>query len=567
MIPTRYLFVFLLSGWILASLEAQYRAPHDIYWLEFKTKQDKDYPYSIFQPQAYLSPRALERRRKQGILIDSLDLPVPPRYLRELQAGGYEIHAVSKWFNSAAVYVANPAAYARLANFDFIQRIEPLGPRRPVLAPRPLERHNKEPKFNARTEYHGAAANQAFMLGVPLLHARGYAGQGLHLAIFDGGFTSVDRMPAFDSLHQRQQILGTHDFVQGDTFVYESSNHGTNVLATMGSNIPYLIVGTSPEADYYLFKTEDVGGEFRIEEFNWTAAIERADSLGVDLINSSLGYTKFNDTLMSYRYAQLNGETALCTRAADIAVRKGVFVVNSAGNEGNGDWHYIGAPADGKEVLAVGATRGDGVKANFSSFGPSYDGRIKPNVAAQGQRTTVAGQGYDVTTSNGTSFSGPVMAGAVASLWTALPELNARQLRWMVQLAGHQASQPDSALGFGIPNLAQALLQELKAQESFLLYLVQDKPNQRPELQTAGSRLRRVQDWNVFVFANQGAELYYRVYNTLGQEVYRSPISSTRPMHFYAPAIPEGWETWPQGTYTLRLHLAGYEYYHYFHKE
>ena len=302
------------------------------------------------------------------------------------------------------------------------------------------------------------------MLAGHVLHSMGHEGQGKKVAIFDGGFSSVYRMPAFDSLYANNRILGTRDFVEGDEFVYEASSHGTQVLSCMAANLPYLVMGTAPGASYYLFKTEDVGSEFKIEEFNWVAAAEYADSLGIDVINSSLGYTTFNDETMNYSYEDLNGKTGICSRGADIAVEKGMLVVNSAGNEGDGSWKYIGTPADGINVISVGAVKSNGSRASFSSYGPTPDGRIKPNVSAQGSRAIVAGmKGYAVTSTDGTSFSSPIMAGMVTTLWSAFPNKTNWEIKDAIEASGNQSTKPDSSLGFGIPDFFRAYVYLMEA--------------------------------------------------------------------------------------------------------
>lgn len=442
-------------------IDYSYRG-YSLFWVELTDKDQT--PYSVFHPQEFLSPRALARRTRMGIGIEENDLPVDPAYIRNIEQMGASIHARSKWFNSLAIHTQDTALLKRINALPFVKRIRPLGYYRAVTN---SKLDDKRPKINTKkhtSNYYGEAFNQIRMLGGDVLHSFGYTGEGVHVAVFDGGFTDVYRMRAFDSLYANHRLLGTHDFVENDEQVYESSHHGTNVLGTMATNMPYLMVGTAPEASYYLFKTEDVKGEFRIEEFNWVAALERADSLGVDVVNSSLGYTGFNDTLMSYKYAQLNGATALSSRGANIGASKGLLIVNSAGNEGSGPWHYIGTPADAPGVLAVAAVRPNGKRASFSSWGPTPDGRIKPDIAAQGRFTVVpAIHEYDVTRTNGTSFSSPVMAGMVASLRSAFPDLTGEQLKQAIRQSGSIATEPDSSLGYGIPNFFFAYISLLDA--------------------------------------------------------------------------------------------------------
>lgn len=361
------LFVLLSYTFTLSAQKVDYNHEnHSLHWVEL-TDKDKT-PYSVFRPQEYLSPRAIERRQTMGIAINEDDLPINPAYIDTIVALGAPLHARSKWLNSIAVYTTDKAVLKRIEALPFVKAVRPLGKFRLVSVPKLKTTSPKVDPKKHQIDYYGDAANQIKMLGGDLLHQYGYSGQDVHIAIFDGGFLSVHAMPVFDSLYADDRLLGTHDFVEGDDMVYESSTHGTNVLGTMASKAPYLMVGTAPDASYYLFKTEDVKGEFRTEEFNWVAALERADSLGVDVVNSSLGYTGFNDTTMSYTYAQLDGQTALSSRGANIGASKGILVVNSAGNEGDGPWHYIGTPADAPGVFTVGAVRPNGNRASFSSW-------------------------------------------------------------------------------------------------------------------------------------------------------------------------------------------------------
>ena len=422
-----------------------------------------DNPYSLLHPQYYLSLQALERRAIQQIDIDERDLPVNPQYISKIQDLGFQIIHRSKWLNAVSIYVPDTSKLAKLNDLPFVVEVSALGVKR---TPKEAiwQEHFPYEKYKEGDNYYGATLNQIAMLSGHVLHSMGHDGQGKKVAIFDGGFTNVYRMPAFDSLFSNNRILGTRDFVEGDEFVYEASSHGTQVLSCMAAKLPYLVMGTAPGASYYLFKTEDVGSEFRIEEFNWVAAAEYADSLGIDIINSSLGYTTFNDEAMNYSYGDLNGKTGICSRGADIAVEKGMLVVNSAGNEGDGQWKYIGTPADGINVISVGAVKSNGSRASFSSYGPTPDGRIKPNVSAQGSRAIVAGmKGYAVTSTDGTSFSSPIMAGMVTTLWSAFPNKTNWEIKDAIEAAGNQTMKPDSSLGYGIPDFFRAYLYLMEA--------------------------------------------------------------------------------------------------------
>ncbi len=305
---------------------------------------------------------------------------------------------------------------------------------------------------------YGMSLNQIQMLNGDVFHEMGYRGQGMVIAVLDAGFLNANTHQAFDSLWANSQILGTRDFVRGGESTFDEHPHGSMVLSTMGGNYPGQLIGTAPKASYWLLRSEDGGSEFIIEEYNWVSAAEFADSVGADVINSSLGYTEFNDPIQNHTYSDLDGDTAPATIGADFAASRGILVVNSLGNEGGSPWYYLSVPSDGDSVMGIGAVDPAGNKAGFSSFGPSYDGRVKPNVSAQGSSTYIADvystSGF--TFGSGTSFSSPILAGMAACLWQANPTLNNMQLKNAIEQSGTQASNPDFLLGYGIPDFVMA---------------------------------------------------------------------------------------------------------------
>lgn len=451
----RLLLLFCCVSLCAANLHAQKpKRAYNKFWVQFADK--KGTPFSELQPENFLSARALERRARQGIAIEWTDLPVTPAYVQALRDQKAVVLYVSRWLNGAVVY-AEPDTLKGVRTLPFVTGTRPIGYlSKPsgIKAGKTVARTDNYPR---EANPYGKSFNQIAQLNGEALHQVGFDGERIVAAVFDGGFASVNTMPAFDSLFQSGRILGTHDFVEGDDYVYESSNHGTNVLSCMAANIPGVVVGTGPGASFYLFKTEDVGAELVQEEYNWLAAAEYADSLGVDVINSSLGYTTYDDSTMTYTYADLNGDKTVIARAADFAAQKGILVVNSAGNSGGDKWKYIGTPADADSILAVGAVDKNGEKAYFSSFGPTVDGRIKPNVSARGYGTVVAdASGYTTGTANGTSFSSPVMAGMASALWDAFPERSAQDVIQALQASSNQATKPDEGLGYGIPDVTKA---------------------------------------------------------------------------------------------------------------
>lgn len=424
------------------------------YWVQFKDK--KGTPYSILKPQEFLSPRAIERRQRLGIPIDEMDLPVSPKYINELKKLGAVVYTTSKWFNAVTVYVEDEAAVKIMRRLSFVNNVEATGRYR---KPRPIrKRKNRDYRNNypkVGNDY-GHGWNQISMLNGHKIHEMGFKGNGMFIAVLDGGFVNFDISPFFDSVRTENRVLESRDFVDNDNWAYEASNHGFNVVSTISANLPGMLIGTAPHATVVCIRTEEVGSELRIEEDNWIAGAEYADSLGVDVINSSLGYTHFDKKKMSYSYEDMDGNTARISIGADIASKKGILIVNSAGNEGNGSWRYIGTPADADSVLAVGAVNRKGNKAAFSSFGPTRDGRIKPSVSARGYQTVVGTPTYRVDSASGTSFSSPVMAGMVTSLWQAFPNKNNMEIKYAVEQSGDLASNPNNSLGNGIPDMMKA---------------------------------------------------------------------------------------------------------------
>ncbi len=429
------------------------------YWVEFTDK--KNTPYCTCRPAEFLSARALDRRARAGIEVVDNDLPPTPEYLTALKYNSLQIHSVSRWLNAAAV-IGDSAHAAALRKLPFVKKVSYLGPHlkyrnptnRPEKKRKPLA---SMPQVEGGGTYWGYAALQNNLLGVPVLHMAGHKGEGIYVAVMDGGFMNVDTLPFFDSLAYHNRLFSAHDFVEHDEAVYEAAQHGTSVLSVMGAYLPGFFVGTAPEATYFLLKTEDTGGEYPVEETNWIAGAEWADSAGVDIINASLGYTSFNDTSLNHKYLQLDGRTAIGSRGAAIAATKGMIICNSAGNEGDGPWRYIGVPADAPGLIAVGAVQQDARRAAFSSMGPTPDGRIKPDLVAPGEEVVTAGNtGTQLGVSSGTSLASPMLVGSIAALWSAFPEKTAAEILDAVFASADQSERPDNARGYGMPDMTAA---------------------------------------------------------------------------------------------------------------
>ncbi len=421
-------------------------------------------PYSISDPSAYLSERAILRRAKQNISIQENDLPPNPNYIQQVINSGATYFHQSRWFNAITVSIPDDATLAAIQSLPFVQKVTGVNLIRKPLpidyiktsANNPPNKKSGLTLLNDVYSY-GQSLTQVQQVGGVCMHNLGYDGKNMVICVLDAGYHNADVLSCFDSLWANNQILGTWDFVANDSSVYEDADHGAMVLSCMGANLPGQLIGTSPKASYWLLRTEEVATELIVEESNWAAGAEFADSVGADIINSSLGYTTFDVASQNHTWADLDGNTAIATIAADIAASKGILVCNSAGNEGGGGWQKIGIPADADSIVTVAAVDAAGVRAGFSSIGLTADGRIKPDVAAMGSGTSViAPWSGTVIQSNGTSFSSPLTAGMAACLWQANPTKTNMQVINAMRSAGNQVNNPDSLLGWGIPNYCSA---------------------------------------------------------------------------------------------------------------
>lgn len=425
-------------------------------------------PYSVGNPSAFLSPAAISRRNIQNIPITTQDLPVNPSYVSAIANTGATILNRSKWFNSVTVEVNDPTVLSTIQALPFVVGSTAVG-RSSLTDGIPSKKMDVEvnitPPVNQTPSRisafnYGNSLNQVAMLRGDAMHAAGYTGQGIVIAVLDAGFSNANNIAPLDSLFANGRILSTWDFVDNEQDVFDDDAHGSMVLSVIGGNSPGEIIGTAPHASFLLLRSENAPAEAIIEEYNWASAAEFADSTGAHIINSSLGYTVFDNPAQNHTYANLDGNTTPISIAADIAASKGIVVCNSAGNEGNGSWFRISAPADADSILAVGAVDASGFNVGFSGKGPSADGRVKPDVAAQGFGTTVADpwNGTGVFGANGTSFSSPLVAGMVATLWQCSPNATSQAIINAIRQSGSISNNPDSLLGYGIPDFVVACM-------------------------------------------------------------------------------------------------------------
>lgn len=449
----------------------------DLYWVQFTDKDNS--PYSIDNPEAYLSQRALERRARLGIAIDTFDIPVNPQYLEAVANCGAELVNPSKWLNGVSVHIASYEATTVLAainNLPFVATVREClhFPEAHIAKERWMQQEKPVAEGSPRVvrDYYGGAHDQVYQLRVNELHDMGYDGSGVVIAVLDGGFDGTPDATCFDNMRDEDRLMGVRDFVYGSTSVYSQSTHGTSCLSTIGAYDPENMMGTAYKASFYLFHTEDGNQENIVEEYNWVSGAEYADSLGVDVCSTSLGYIDFDMPQWDHPFEHYDGHTAPMTVGAEIAASRGMICLNSAGNEGSGVC-TLGIPADAEHILTVGAVNASGERAYFSSVGPTYDRRIKPDVMAMGEDTYVAtgyGSWWPYYNGDGTSFSCPVMAGAVACLRQAFPTASVQEICDAVRQSGDHADNPDNEYGYGIPNMVEAynILQLLHVDDTFV---------------------------------------------------------------------------------------------------
>ncbi|MCS6968052.1 MAG: S8 family peptidase [Cytophagales bacterium] len=447
-------------------------AQERIHMVFFRDKRNS--PFSLSRPEEFLSQRSIERRRRQNIPFTARDLPVTPAYLDSIRKTGARVLYPTRWLNGAIIRAtdAQLAAVNRLSvvrgnateRLSRLEEDQPASQLSPLL---PFTRTEDLESFN-----YGFSERQVSMLGIDAMHRAGFRGEGIHIAVLDCGFVGFNTALPFRSMN----LLGTFNFVERTTNVINSCTHGTRVLSVLAAFQEGSLIGSAPKASYYLFQTEDNQTETRAEEAWWLVAAERADSLGVDIISTSLGYYHFDDPAQNYSVNDLNGRTALITQAANAAAAVGMLVVKSAGNQGNRAWGRITFPGDSDSVLTVGSVNGLGIYSSFSSRGPTADGRIKPDVVALGEGTIVSLPSGTITGDVGTSFTAPLIAGLAAGFWQAHPRLTNMQLIDIIRRSGTRWRHPNDSIGYGIPHfermqlLLTSLPEELLSKTELLVY-------------------------------------------------------------------------------------------------
>lgn len=453
----------LLVAWMGASitLTSFGQSAPQRYWVQFEGKAQHELPagystpFKVSEPEAYLSPKAIYRRAIQNIPVTEHDLPIPPDYIAELEGmDGFKVILQSKWFNAVTIALVDttfdPNSLLDLPTVTAIKT---------VLA---FEGDGRAPavalsKENAHSpSAYGKGLGALEQLNADWLHGIGFTGEGMTIAVLDAGFENTESLPIFQRAWNEGRIQEGIDAMYSQGGLFAHHRHGTAVLGTMAGHLEDSLIGTAPDATFILYRTEDAYSEYLIEEDYWVAAAEHADSLGVDLMNTSLGYSLFDDSTMNHVYDDLNGTTTRISQAATWAAQKGILCTTSAGNSGAAAWHYITAPADAEGILTVGAVDADGNHAVFSGWGPTADGRVKPDVMALGVQAAYPFADSTIRRGNGTSFASPILCGAAACLWQAFPNASAVEIRQAIIASSHLYTAPNDSMGHGIPDFRKA---------------------------------------------------------------------------------------------------------------
>ncbi|QOI98170.1 MAG: S8 family serine peptidase [Flammeovirgaceae bacterium] len=418
-------------------------------------------PYTINNPGEFLSGKAIQRRIKHLITANETDLPVTPSYVDDVRNAGATVLYTTRWMNGALVQ-CDASLLATLLTLSHVESVELVAP-----GPRPLNGGRRGRIKSQTGQQEDAATPQLAMLGLDLMHADGFRGENMTIAVFDGGFSGADLSVPFQHVFTEGRFNATvsHDFVYGGSDVFRHDDHGTQVWSVIAAQQDGEFTGGAHKARFQLYVTEDVDTEYRIEEYNWLIAAERADSAGVDIINSSLGYNTFDDPSMDYQPEDMNGNTAVISRAVNLAAERGIIIVTSAGNEGAKPWRIITAPADADDAIAVGNVNFSGIKSPSSSFGPTADGRIKPDVVAPGTLVKVIKANGTVGSASGTSVAAPLVTSLLAGVWQKYPHLFNSRLIEALRISSSQGASPDNSLGFGLPGylaLSQYLEQDIE---------------------------------------------------------------------------------------------------------
>ncbi len=517
-----------IAVFLLAMVSITASAQTDRYMVFFTDKTGT--PHSIGSPTTFLSARAINRRIKANVAITTDDLPVVPGYVTQVRATGAKAFFTTRWFNGVLVE-ATSAQVSAIEALGFVGFTEFVAPGDPLIGGR------RSFKSTA-TAPAAASSTQLTMLALDNMHADGYQGSGVLVAVLDAGFPGVNTTSPFQALRDEGRIIQTTDFIRNSSDIYQYDDHGTVVLGIMTAGTSSF-AGGAPSANYLLYVTEDAVSEYRVEEYNWLFAAERADSAGADVLNSSLGYNTFDDPSMDYTESMMDGNTTIVSRAASKARDRGIAVVVSAGNLGGIPWQLVAAPADVDGVLGVGAVDSQGARAAFSSVGPSSDGRIKPDVVALGVGVNVFTGSGAPASANGTSMSAPLVTSLVAGLIEAFPQLTATEIVAAVKASASQSSSPDNELGYGIPGYTAARN-----------YLTANPPNEIAAVYPNPV----VGDLSILFQQLPEGSVRFSIYNAVGKIVH----SSEHPLTWSVNPLSVPTDKLSPGIYLLHVQTSSY---------
>ncbi len=538
---------FLIGMLCLLGTTSQIVAQQDTlkYWIQFTDKINST--FSVDEPQGFLSDKAIARRTKFNIPITEQDIPVNDGYIQQvLSYPSVRLLNPSKWFNAITISCFDTNDLLQIQQLACVKNIETV---------QKLKRksesewkgwtveESEKSGFSITTLQHypyGFSFNQLHLHQVDFLHQLGFQGKGMTIAVIDAGSENATNMACVEHLFAENKILSTKDFVAHDGNVYNDHYHGAAVLSVIAGKMDGVYLGAASEAQFHLLRSEDADSESLIEEDNWVSAAEYADSVGADLINSSLGYTTFDDSTQNHTYADLDGNTTRVAKAADIAASKGILVVCSAGNSGNDSWKYISTPADADSILTVGAVDSLGNYASFSSVGPSSDGDVKPTVASVGKQTYLfIPSEENVVRGNGTSFSSPMMAGMTACLWQAFPTLKNWEIIELIKQSANQFSSPDSLLGYGIPDF----------QKAYQLANGTQPENVDVELFDLYPNPLGAESLSALIYTSQAQTIQVQITSVLGQLIHTEKVQ----LDFGQNKLVLTHSTLPKGTYTFQV--------------
>jgi hypothetical protein len=448
---------FLLLTMLLPALCSLAQSPQYAFRVYFNNKAATQ--FTLNNPVEFLSQRAIDRRLKYNITVDSSDLPVNAAYIDSvLEKTDGTLHSCSRWNNAIVILLNDSSAIHQIDTLPFFEGAQLVGFYATGLS-RPLSIDDStlgQKPTDFDQNFYAAAWTQIHLCHGEFLHQNGKAGAGVLIALIDAGFEGVSTAAAFDTLLQDNRLADRWNFVHDTLLRQDEGGHGTKTFSCIAGYLPGVYVGTAPEASFALYTSEDLDSEQPIEEDNWTAAAERADSIGSDLISTSVGYNTFDSPFSDYVYSDLDGHSTYIARAVNTASAKGIVVVASAGNEGTSPWQHILTPGDADSALTIGSVNAQKIPASSTGLGPNASGRTKPDVAGLGVGTAVVTPSGSIENNSGTSFSTPVIAGLTACLLQAAPDNSPGIIRQIIRSVSDHFNNPDNVTGYGIPDFQAA---------------------------------------------------------------------------------------------------------------